>query len=117
MAGVPDVGLLAAPIGVGAMGKTLFVGHVPIGPIVAGHDQERVTGEAGLIERLQNAAEGIVDLGHEIAIISGLGSAAELGSRQPGRVGCGERKVEEEGLCGWVARRSACGVGTADFGL
>ena len=50
------------------------------------------------IERIEDAADVRVELGHRIANLSGRGLAGEVGMRLRGKVQLGHRVVEEERL-------------------
>src|ERR1022692_3625626 len=56
MAGVPDIGLLATPVRIGAMRKARFVFRLPVRSIVARKDHERILGKLIFLDRMQDLA-------------------------------------------------------------
>ena len=97
MAALVDVGLLAAECSVRAVPGLLDVRFDPVGAVVAREHDQGVRGEGEGVESVEQPADAGVDLGHEVAVDAGSARAFELRQRHPGRVGRGQRQVEEEG--------------------
>ena len=103
MPAFPDVALLAALDRViRVVAELLDVAGVPLGAVVAGHDEERVLGLAGPLQRIHDEANLGVDLSDEVAVLADFSAAHELLGRDPGPVGRRQREVEEERLPGFL---------------
>ena len=91
-----NIGLLAAQIQVSAMSPLGNLFLRPTGAVIRREDDDGLLSDPGLTERAHDPADGIVDLGNEVAVVSCLASADELGGGHPGRVWRCQRDVEEK---------------------
>ena len=98
VSGIPDVGLLALPVGVGAMREPLLVFRLPVGSVVAGENHQRVVRQPGLVQCAEHPPQCVVHLRHEIAVDSRFGFALEFRLGNPGRVWRRQCQIQEEGL-------------------
>ena len=83
MTALPDVGLLAAQVTVGAVSVLGDVVGLPVCAVVAGEDDQRIIGQFAVVEFLQNLADTPIDLRCEIAVRAGFALALEFSRRQP----------------------------------
>ena len=74
-----NVGLLAAEIQVRAVAPLGNVFRSPAGAVVRCEHDDRLVGDPGLTEHVHDPADGVVDLGDEVAVVSGTAPADELG--------------------------------------
>jgi hypothetical protein len=65
-------------------------------PVVGGDDHERVVGESGAVEGVEEPADVGIDLGDEVAVGGRAGAPLERGCRQQRRVRCRQWEVEKE---------------------
>ncbi len=109
-----DVGLGAAPDMVGLMVlrviangaevfdmvRLAFVDAEHEGTVVTGHDDDGVVGLLGLVQDLEDLADGIVRLHDKVAVDAVVGLAFELVTGDDRLVRRGQREIEKEGLLG-----------------
>ena len=74
---VPDVGLEAAPIAAALVAVGIAVHVARARAIVTGDEQQRVVGDAQMVEGVEHLADHVIDDGDHVAAQSGLAGADE----------------------------------------
>src|SRR5262245_31902231 len=80
------------------MAVTFDFARQPVRAVVAGEYDQRVLAKTSVIQGLQHTSDHRIGLHDEIAVIARAAFTAPFAERQPGRMRCAQRKIEEERL-------------------
>ena len=118
MAALEGVGLPAPPVDVEMHARRVELREVRLGrgAVVAGENDHRVAGLAGVVQRLQKFADSPVGFHEKIGVVADVGFALEAFARCDRRVRRGHGEVEEERLLVSLAAADILGAALGVLG-